>query len=126
VRELQSVLKQAMVHASGPVIIPEFLPEIVRLPQAAAEKSQDDDLPPEDLEAFIVDRLEAGSTHLYAETLELMEKYLLTRVLRVTEGNQSKAAMILGITRGSLRNKIHSLGISIGQMVTIEAAPPTP
>jgi two-component system nitrogen regulation response regulator GlnG len=52
-----------------------------------------------------------------------MEKYLLTRVLRVTEGNQSKAAMMLGITRGSLRNKIHSLGIPIGQLVTVETMP---
>ena len=34
-----------------------------------------------------------------------MEKYLLTQVLRGTQGNQSKAAMILGITRGGLRNR---------------------
>ena len=123
VRELQSVLKQAMVHASGPVIIPEFLPEMVRLPHAAGEKSHHDDLPPGNLEAFLLDRLEAGSMNLHAEALELMERYVLARVLRVTEGNQSKAAMILGITRGSLRNKIHSLGISIGQMVTVETYP---
>ncbi len=125
VRELESVLKLAMVHASGPVIIPEFLPEMVRLPPAAGEKSHHDDLPPGDLAAFIVDRLEAGSTNLYAEALELMEKHLLTRVLRGTQGNQSKAATILGITRGSLRNKIRSLGISIGQTVSVETAPET-
>ena len=29
--------------------------------------------------------------------------------------------MILGITRGSLRNKIRSLGISIGRKVNVEA-----
>jgi two-component system nitrogen regulation response regulator GlnG len=120
VRELQSVLKKAMVQASGPVIIPEFLPEMVRLTYAAGEKSPHDDLPPGDLEALVVDRLEGGSVDLYAEALEAMEKYLLTRVLRVTEGNQSRAAMILGITRGSLRNKIRSLGISIGQTVSVE------
>jgi two-component system nitrogen regulation response regulator GlnG len=119
------VLKQAMVQASGPVIIPEFLPETVRLPHAPGEKPHNGDLPPGDLEAFLVDRLEAGSVNLYAESLELMEKYLLTRVLRATEGNQSKAAMILGITRGSLRNKIRALGISIGQMVTVETGPET-
>ncbi len=125
VRELQSVLKKAMVQASGPVIIPEFLPETVRLPQTPGEKSPHDDLPLGDLEALVVDRLEANSMNLYAEALELMERYLLTRVLRVTEGNQSKAAMILGITRGSLRNKIRSLGISIGQTVSVEADPET-
>ena len=31
---------------------------------------------------------------------------------------QEKAAKILGITRGSLRNKTHSLGIKIGQVVS--------
>ncbi len=121
VRELQSVLKKAMVQASGPVIIPEFLPEMVRLPYAAGENSPNEDLPPGDLEALVGERLEAGSVNLYAEALEVMEKYLLTRVLRAAEGNQSRAAMILGITRGSLRNKIHSLGISIGRKVNVEA-----
>jgi hypothetical protein len=38
VRELESVLKQAMVHATGPVIIPEFLPETVRLLQRFVER----------------------------------------------------------------------------------------
>jgi len=57
---------------------------------------------------------------LYAECLEMMERYVVTRVLRLTGGNQSKAAQLLGITRGSLRNKIHSLGISVDQVVHIE------
>ena len=52
--------------------------------------------------------------------LEMMERYVVTRVLRITSANQSKAAQMLGITRGSLRNKIHSLGISIDQVVHVE------
>ena len=46
-----------------------------------------------------------------------MERHVLTIVLRHTEGNQVQAARILGITRGSLRNKIRSLGITIGKSV---------
>jgi two-component system nitrogen regulation response regulator GlnG len=38
--------------------------------------------------------------------------------LQTTAGNQSKAAKILGITRGSLRNKTHTLGIKIDQVVS--------
>jgi two-component system nitrogen regulation response regulator GlnG len=72
---------------------------------------------PADLERFIVLREQAGSRNLYAETLEMMERYLITRVLRDTAGNQSKAAERLGITRGSLRNKIRTLGISIEHTV---------
>ena len=48
-----------------------------------------------------------------------MERYLLTRVLRETGGNQSLAAKMLGITRGSLRNKIRSLRLSIDHVVTV-------
>ena len=47
----------------------------------------------------------------------MLERYLLTRVLRETQGNQSKAARRLGITRGSLRNKMRELGIQVGQVV---------
>ena len=66
------------------------------------------------------ERLSAKSNDLYNEAVEMMERYVLTRVLRLTKGNQSKAAQMLGITRGSLRNKIHSFGILIDQVVHIE------
>jgi len=125
VRELQSVLRQAMLQATSPVILPEFLPEIVRAAPMTSQPPPDDDLTGDGLRQFIDARLDAGATNLYAESLELMEKYLLTRVLRLTDGNQSKAASVLGITRGSLRNKIRALGISIDQIVRIENPPPS-
>lgn len=125
VRELQSVLRQALLQATGPVIIPDFLPETVRSPQVTSSHAEPDGLPVDELRRFIDHRLESGSNNLYSEALELMEKYLLTRVLRLTEGNQSRAAAVLGITRGSLRNKIRSLGISIDQIVRIENHPPS-
>jgi two-component system nitrogen regulation response regulator GlnG len=120
VRELQSVLRQALLQATGPVIIPEFLPEAVRSPRPPVSPPAANDLPCNELRQFVDQRLDAGSSNLYSESLELMEKYLITRVLRLTEGNQSRAAAVLGITRGSLRNKIRSLGISIDQIVRIE------
>jgi two-component system nitrogen regulation response regulator GlnG len=36
------------------------------------------------------------------------------------QGNQSQAARILGITRGSLRNKMRTLGIQIGNTVNVD------
>jgi DNA-binding protein Fis len=65
----------------------------------------------------VTERLSADSENLYQESLHLLERYLLTRVLRETQGNQSKAARRLGITRGSLRNKMRDLGIQVGQVV---------
>jgi nitrogen regulation protein NR(I) len=122
VRELQSVLKKALLHATGPVLIPEFLPEQLRSGKTAATAEAKADAHHGDSwEAFVSGRLLSGSEDLYAESLTLMEKFLIARVLRHTAGNQSQAAKILGITRGCLRNKIRALGISIGQVVSINS-----
>ncbi|HVW00583.1 MAG TPA: sigma-54 dependent transcriptional regulator [Planctomycetaceae bacterium] len=124
IREMQSVVRQMLLNATGPVIIPECLPEDIRhaptRKAAAAAVEDDGEMGGSDLREFIDQRLAADSTNLYAETLELMERFLVARILRLTEGNQSKAAQVLGITRGSLRNKIRSLGISIGQVVSVD------
>jgi DNA-binding NtrC family response regulator len=113
VRELQSVVKQALLHATGPVIVPDFLSASLKSdgrPDEGAESALDWD-------RLVRDRLASGSEDLYAEALASMERHVLTIVLRHTEGNQVQAARILGITRGSLRNKIRSLGITIGKSV---------
>ncbi len=52
-----------------------------------------------------------------------MEREVLVRVLQHTDGNQLQAARILGITRGSLRNKIRALGISIGAFGLVRRRP---
>ena len=121
VRELQSMLKQALLHASGSVLVSEFLPEQIR---SRGKSNGSSDAQREmqfgGWESYIGERLDSGTEDLYAEALTLMEKFLITRVLRHTGGNQSQAAKILGITRGCLRNKIRSLGISIGQVVSID------
>src|SRR5205085_10705385 len=68
---------------------------------------------PLDWDRFIAERLESGSRALYAECLAVLERQLLTRVLERTGGNQLRAAELLGITRGSLRHKLRTLGLTI-------------
>jgi two-component system nitrogen regulation response regulator GlnG len=123
VRELQNVLKQTLLRSAGPVIIPDFLPQRIRDPEAESTADLGENLSDTDLEQLVDDRLHRGSTTLYAESLELMERYLITRVLSVCEGNQSKAARILGITRGCLRGKIRALNVSIDALVHIDGEP---
>jgi two-component system nitrogen regulation response regulator GlnG len=123
VRELQSVLKQALLQATGPVLVPEFLPEHVRSRGKTPAAEAAHDLHTGGWESFVSKRLQARSEDLYAEVLTLMEQFLITRVLRHTDGNQSQAAKTLGITRGCLRNKIRALGISIDQVVRVEDNP---
>ncbi|MFN0017640.1 MAG: sigma-54-dependent transcriptional regulator [Pirellulaceae bacterium] len=127
VREMQSVLKKALLNMTGPILLSEFLPEeILAAGNEAANPGKSAALlnpgtagsATQDLAPFLEDRLAKGSESVYAEAIEFMERFVVTRVLQTTGGNQSQAARILGITRGSLRNKTQTLGIKIGQVVT--------
>ncbi len=122
VRELQSVLKQSLLRANGSVLMPDFLPELIRLGGASSPPatSASSETTSTDWDAFVGDRIAHNSENLHAEALELMEKEVLLRVLRHTSGNQVQASRILGITRGSLRNKIRSLNIEISRSVWSE------
>jgi len=119
VRELQSVLKQAILQTHGAVLLPDrlvFPGEVAATTDPVATVRPD--RPGLDWEAFIASRIEAGSTELYADCLSLMERQLLTRVLARTGGNQLRAAELLGITRGTLRNKLRALGLANDRAAT--------
>jgi two-component system nitrogen regulation response regulator GlnG len=122
VRELQNVLKQTLLRSAGQVIIPDFLPDKILAPELSTSGVAGDSTAT-DLRHFVDERLENGSTDLYAEALEFMERYVVTRVLRVCDGNQSKAARMLGITRGCLRSKVRALKVSIDTLVQVEGEP---
>jgi len=50
---------------------------------------------------------------LYKSVVEAIEKPLIEQTLERTEGNQLKAARILGINRNTMRTKIKKLGIDV-------------
>ena len=50
---------------------------------------------------------------LYRSILQIVEKPLIENILERTEGNQLRAARILGLNRNTLRTKIKKLGISV-------------
>jgi two-component system nitrogen regulation response regulator GlnG len=111
-RELQSVLKQALLRAHGPVLLPDFLPELpegLGKPTASAAPA----LGGLDPEAFIRQRLGPDSRDLYAETHRELDRLLLARVLEHTGGNQHRAAVLLGIARQTLRLKLNELGLQV-------------
>ncbi|MGE5191917.1 MAG: sigma-54-dependent transcriptional regulator [Deltaproteobacteria bacterium] len=123
VREMQSAVRRALLQTTGPVMLAESLPDEIRtgIRQDAAATGAVRAHGP--LEQLIESRLQAGTTDLYAEAVAALDKCVLSRVLRLTNGNQSQAARILGITRGSLRHKIHALNIQIESVVLLEDEP---
>jgi DNA-binding NtrC family response regulator len=125
IRELQSVIRKALLSLTGPVLVPDFLPEEVREPRrdSAEGHSHDGEASERDLGRFLDGRLAANSEDIYAEAIEFMNRYVVTRVLKTAGGNQSKAAKMLGITRGSLRSKTQALGLKIDQVVSQDDGP---
>jgi two-component system nitrogen regulation response regulator GlnG len=123
VRELQSVIRRSMLMSTGPVIVPENVNNELHNSNMNTStltgNSQQVSLT-SGVDAFVQSRIDEGSTNVYAETLEMMERKLITKILSQTAGNQSQAAELLGITRGSLRNKIRALGILIEQVVSTD------
>lgn len=56
---------------------------------------------------------------LYKSVVEAIEKPLIEHTLERTEGNQLKAAKILGINRNTMRAKIKKLKIDVGRWKSI-------
>jgi two-component system nitrogen regulation response regulator GlnG len=110
IRELQSVLKQSLLRASGTVLLPAFLPD------SLADVSPPSSLepPPAEnpgLESFIAERLGPDTKDLFAQAQRTLDRILLPRVLAYTRGSQHKAARLLGIARQTLRLKLREQGL---------------
>jgi two-component system nitrogen regulation response regulator GlnG len=114
IRELQSVLKQALLQASGTALLPAFLPEPLG---GAAEVAPPGPASAEPgVETFVIrQRVASDVRDLYAETHRQVDRLLLPRVLEHTRGNLQQAALLLGIARQTLRLKLRDLGLSVAR-----------
>ena len=111
IRELQSVMKQALLRASGTVLLPAFLPEpLGGASQAVPASSTSEEL---GVEAWVVrQRLGSDVRDLYADAHRELDRLLLPRVMEYARGSQHQAALLLGIARQTLRLKLRDLGLS--------------
>ena len=113
IRELQSVLKQALLRASGPTLLPAFLPEFLQEPEPdeAPQASPASDGPGG--ETFVIQqRIGSNMRDLYADAHRQLDRLLLPRVLDHAGGSQHQAALLLGIARQTLRLKVRDLQLS--------------
>src|SRR5205085_838497 len=108
IRELRSAIQSSVLMTTGPILLPEHLPETVTRQRSPAVSDSATGAPA-DWEQMVADDLREGRTGIYARAVEKMERFLLTKVLQATNGHQTRASELLGITRGSLRHKLRTL-----------------
>ncbi len=111
VRELENAIKRALVLSTNNVLAPQEFDFLTpRTEPTPAEVSL------EELVIRAVDRLFDGrgeATDVYQKIQQRVERPLLEIVLERTNGNQIRAAAILGINRNTLRKKIAELAIEL-------------
>jgi Fis family transcriptional regulator len=62
---------------------------------------------------YLEDMGQSQPESLYRTLMAQVEPPLIEEVLRFTQGNQSKTAKILGMTRNTLRTKLHRYDIPV-------------
>lgn len=107
IRELQSVLKQAMLRTTGPVMVPDFLPSSLQ-PDDGIPRTDEVGVMPEVLR-YVRNQMAIGQPNLHADVIAAVERILFREVLDRAGGNISQAARMLGISRPTLRVKLAAL-----------------
>ncbi len=114
VRELQGAVKQAMLNASGHLILPEFLPESLRTRPILAAVPSGNDV--HDLPNMIEKLLPNSDGQLHEKVIAAVERILFMQVLQHTHGNQGKACELLGLNRSTLRHRLRTLGLAVDKV----------
>ncbi len=108
VRELENLIKRMMVMQSDRAITPDHV--LRALPAGGAPNARPaavswDEFVERELRAL------AGESGLYGRLTEKLERPLIEKVLERCDGNQLRAAEMLGINRNTLHKKMKNLGL---------------
>ena len=115
VRELENAIKRALVLSTNDVLAPEEFEFLA----ARAEKT----ISEPSLEVLVMREVESlfdtgeEPSNVYHRVQERIERPLLEAILDRTQGNQIRAAALLGINRNTLRKKITELGIELPRRI---------
>lgn len=125
IRELQSVVKHALLEATGPVVVPAFLPAAICKAGSCAGIAEEEHEGTGSLFSEVANqaylRFQAGSENIFSEVMDQAERAVITEVLQVLNGNLTQAAKRLGISRTTLRAKLVTLGITIDHSTVVDS-----
>src|SRR3954468_24641136 len=115
VRELENTIQRACVLASSNLLLPKDLP--LGAAPAPSTSSGEISMPmaapaPVTAEMAIEVLLKTAQNDPELQLLPWLEREFTTHALKLTQGNQVRAAKLLGITRATLRMRIEQFGIT--------------
>ncbi|HKA14176.1 MAG TPA: sigma-54 dependent transcriptional regulator [Myxococcota bacterium] len=108
VRELENAVKRALVLGSAALLVPEDF-AFVAEPEVPRNAATLADLVRREAES----ELDGEEGLIYHRMIERVERPLIEAALARTDGNQIRAAALLGINRNTLRKKIVDLAIAL-------------
>lgn len=113
IRELQSAIREALICSAGLTLLPEFLPKELSRDTSFAPLTlpeTPDGAPTWDGFAQDIDAaFQNGQSGIHRRATLMLDHILVTTALEKTNGNQSEAAELLGISRPTMRAKIRAL-----------------
>lgn len=112
VRELENVIRHLLLSARGQTLGLEHVQSALangsRL--ASAPVASDQTVP--GLVAQWLEAAQAGTaSDIHASVVGAVEKELFAQAIRAAQGNQAKAARWLGVSRVTMREKLHAFGL---------------
>lgn len=113
IRELQSVLREALIVSTGPTLLPEFLPLEVRSDSPEEIYSSSPSALPRDawqeLGLYVEQVLTDQQGDAYRRLIQRFDELVLTQAMNLAGGLQSKASELLGLSRPTLRLKLRGM-----------------
>ncbi|MFN0056433.1 MAG: sigma-54-dependent transcriptional regulator [Planctomycetales bacterium] len=114
VRELQSVIREALIASTGPTLLPEFLPLEIQsdpLPEVEAPTEltivgQEDW---RELGRFVEQSLAQSRPDVYQQALARFDRLVVNQAMKVADGFQSRASQLLNLSRPTLRSKLRTI-----------------
>jgi DNA-binding NtrC family response regulator len=106
-KELEIAVRKACILSEGPVLQAEDFDLTQRQPKSIGKFVE------VRLKGFMQNIKRLEKFNLYDMVIPEVEKSLIVMVLKETNGNQIKAAKLLGINRNTLRSKISKLKIKV-------------
>lgn len=114
IRELQSVIRESLIVSTGPTLLPEFLSiELQGDPPVDVETREPIVSVNHDAWRALGDYVEQAMTEnasdVYRRSLLRFDRLVVSHAMKMSDGLQSKASEILGLSRPTLRAKIRAM-----------------